>query len=110
MSSAAAAARLPQRNQRPHFDAKPEAKGLCSFVAIAICDVSVIVVIAILVLLTRQLLNGRLDMKEYMRLWPVLSVFLAAYAGFGLYPGVTIGPVAEIRRATEATTLVFLLL
>jgi Undecaprenyl-phosphate galactose phosphotransferase WbaP len=110
MSSAAVAARLPQRKQRPHIDAKPEANGLFSFFALALCDVLVIIVIAILVLLTRQLLNGRIELRDYGRLWPVISVFLAAYAGFGLYPGVTIGPVAEIRRATEATTLVFLLL
>lgn len=106
MSTAAAPARVAY----PQLRARPSAKPVFSSLAIAGCDAAAIITVAALTVALRQFLNGNLDLSEYLRLWPVLCVFLAAYGGFGLYPGVTIGPVMEIRRATEATTLVFLLL
>jgi Undecaprenyl-phosphate galactose phosphotransferase WbaP len=60
--------------------------------------------------LIRQAFRGQFELETYWRLWPLLGLFSISYALFGLYPGVAISPVAEIRTTTYATTLVFLLL
>jgi Undecaprenyl-phosphate galactose phosphotransferase WbaP len=38
----------------------------------------------------------------WLKLWPLLSLFLVLYALAGLYPGVSVGPVEEIRRVFTA--------
>ena len=58
----------------------------------------------------RLWLGGSLDPEFYWRLWPILLVFLLVYAVQGLYPGVTIGPVDELRSITVSTSLVYLFL
>jgi Undecaprenyl-phosphate galactose phosphotransferase WbaP len=60
--------------------------------------------------LVRHWAGGNFELSLYLRVFPVLGIFMMAYALFGLYPGVTCNPVAEIRRATGATTAVFLTL
>ena len=60
--------------------------------------------------LLRHCAGGDFELSLYFRLFPVLGLFTVAYALFGLYPGVTCNPVAEIRRAAAATTAVFLTL
>jgi Undecaprenyl-phosphate galactose phosphotransferase WbaP len=44
----------------------------------------------------------------YLRLWPALGIFLLMFALEGLYPGVGIGPVEEMRRLVRGTSLVYL--
>ncbi len=57
---------------------------------------------------------GVLLPQSYVRLFPVLFVFILIYAavdlypGVVLYPGVALGPVEELRRLTVCTTLMFL--
>jgi Undecaprenyl-phosphate galactose phosphotransferase WbaP len=58
----------------------------------------------------RLWLGGTLNPDFYFRLWPILFVFLLIYAVQGLYPGVTIGPVDELRSITVSTSLVYLFL
>ena len=60
--------------------------------------------------MVRQIFRGNFDLGIYWSLWPLLGLFPAAYALFGLYPGVVLSPVAELRTASYATTLVFLVL
>ena len=60
--------------------------------------------------IVRQVFRGNFDLGVYWRLWPLLGLFPAAYALFGLYPGVVLSPVAELRTTSYATTLVFLTL
>lgn len=60
--------------------------------------------------MVRQIFRGNFDLGIYWRLWPLLGLFPAAYALFGLYPGVVLSPVAELRAASYSTTLVFLTL
>jgi Undecaprenyl-phosphate galactose phosphotransferase WbaP len=60
--------------------------------------------------LVRHCAGGDFELSLYFRLFPLLGLFTVAYALFGLYPGVTCNPVAEIRRAAAATTAVFLTL
>ncbi|MEM6593105.1 MAG: undecaprenyl-phosphate galactose phosphotransferase WbaP, partial [Cyanobacteria bacterium P01_C01_bin.73] len=56
----------------------------------------------------RLAFNGQFDPMIYWRLWPVLGVILLAYAVAGLYPGVLISPVDEMRRTVLTTTLIYL--
>ncbi len=58
----------------------------------------------------RLLFNGQFDPLLYWRLWPLMVLFVLAYALVGLYPGVAISPVEELRRLSLTTTLVYLLL
>ncbi|HHP7245929.1 MAG TPA: undecaprenyl-phosphate galactose phosphotransferase WbaP, partial [Elainellaceae cyanobacterium] len=46
----------------------------------------------------------------YWQLWPVLGLFILSYATFGLYPGVAISPVDELRWISVSTTLIYLVL
>ncbi len=52
--------------------------------------------------------NRAVVADAYLRLWPAAIVFLAAYAMLGLYPGVGLSPVEELRRLVLGTTLVCL--
>ncbi len=52
--------------------------------------------------------NPAVAFREYLELWPVPLVFLAAYALRGLYPGVGLSPVEELRQLTLANTVVCL--
>jgi Undecaprenyl-phosphate galactose phosphotransferase WbaP len=54
------------------------------------------------------LLNRSVHAESYLQLWPAIFVFLAAYATRGLYPGVGLSPVEELRRLVLATTIVYL--
>ena len=55
-----------------------------------------------------QLFNPLIGLELYLNLWPALGVFLLVYALSGLYPGVGLGPVEELRRTAQGTTLVYL--
>ena len=55
-----------------------------------------------------HLLGRMLNLEAYTRLWPLLALFPAVYTLFGLYPGIVVNPVTEIRRTCSATVLVYL--
>jgi Undecaprenyl-phosphate galactose phosphotransferase WbaP len=46
---------------------------------------------------------------HYIRMAPLLLVFIGVYAWRGLYPAVGLSPVVELRRVTISTSVVFLL-
>jgi Undecaprenyl-phosphate galactose phosphotransferase WbaP len=46
----------------------------------------------------------------YLKLWPALALFIVIFALEGLYPGVGIGPVEEMRRLVRGSSLVYLVL
>lgn len=46
----------------------------------------------------------------YWQFWPLLGLFILAYATVGLYPGVAISPIDELRWISVATTLIYLVL
>ena len=58
----------------------------------------------------RYFFNGQFHPSFYWRLWPLLGLFILAYAVAGLYPGVVISPVDEMRRTSLANTLLYLAL
>ncbi len=53
--------------------------------------------------------NDAVIAEAYLRLWPASIAFLAAYAMLGLYPGVGLSPVEELRRTVIGTTIVYLM-
>lgn len=58
----------------------------------------------------RLILGGQFHPSLYWRLWPIVGLFVAAYALAKLYPGAAMSPVEELRRLTLTTTLLYLLL
>jgi Undecaprenyl-phosphate galactose phosphotransferase WbaP len=76
----------------------------------AASDLAAIAGTIALAVMVRQIFRGNFDLGVYWRLWPLLGLFPAAYALFGLYPGVVLSPVAELRTTSYSTTLVFLVL
>ncbi|MGA2145051.1 MAG: undecaprenyl-phosphate galactose phosphotransferase WbaP [Bryobacteraceae bacterium] len=77
---------------------------------LVLSDVGAIAFAIAAAVLIRLALSGVYDPNLYWRLWPLLGLFTAAYALFGLYPGVAMNPVMELRTTSYATTLVFLVL
>ncbi|MBF2049921.1 MAG: undecaprenyl-phosphate galactose phosphotransferase WbaP [Leptolyngbya sp. IPPAS B-1204] len=73
-------------------------------------DLLAIVLASIISVYTRLALEGQFAPSLYWQLWPVLGLFIAAYAIVGLYPGVAISPVDEMRWLCLATTLMYLAL
>jgi Undecaprenyl-phosphate galactose phosphotransferase WbaP len=58
----------------------------------------------------RLFFDGKFYPSLYLQLWPVLGLFILAYATVGLYPGVAISPVDELRWVSLSTTLIYLVL
>ncbi len=58
----------------------------------------------------RLFFDGRYEPSLYGQLWPILGVFLLAYAVAGLYPAVGLSPVDELRRICLSTTFTYLVL
>ncbi|MFB3778491.1 MAG: undecaprenyl-phosphate galactose phosphotransferase WbaP [Bryobacteraceae bacterium] len=84
--------------------ANPLATGL----AVAASDLAAIALSGWLSAECWSRLNRAVDAASYLELWPALAVFVAAYAMLGLYPGVGLSPVEELRRAVLGTTIVYL--
>lgn len=58
----------------------------------------------------RLLLHGNFEPTLYWQLLPVSGLFIVAYAASGLYPGVAMSPVDELRRVSVSTSLVYFVL
>jgi Undecaprenyl-phosphate galactose phosphotransferase WbaP len=61
---------------------------------------------ALSVLIWRQI-GINFSTELYVRLWPVLLLFPAAYAASGLYPGFGRNPADELRKLSTATSVVY---
>lgn len=55
-----------------------------------------------------SLVNPTLEPSYYLRLLPLLPLFILLYTSSGLYPAIGISPVEELRRLSLATTFMFL--
>jgi Undecaprenyl-phosphate galactose phosphotransferase WbaP len=73
-------------------------------------DLLALIVASIASVYLRLALNGQYEPILYWQLWPVLGLFLVAYGVAGLYPGVCISPVDELRRICLSTTFTYLVL
>lgn len=86
--------------------AKPKLTGL----VLAASDVATLSAVCSLTVMGRWLVGGQYPLKLYFQLWPLLGLFVAAYAVSGLYPGAPVSPTKEVRKLSLATTMVFLTL
>lgn len=59
---------------------------------------------------SRWVLEGQFHPSLYWQLYPVVGLFIAAYAIVGLYPGVALSPVDELRWTGLSTTLIYMAL
>ena len=60
--------------------------------------------------LLKAFLESGVRVESYLRLLPLLFVFLVVYAAIGLYSIVALSPPEELRRATIASSVLFLFL
>ncbi len=84
------------------------ANPLATAAATLVADSLAVVLAGGLAVLLWSLINRAVDAEAYLQLWPAAFVFLAAYAMLGLYPGVGLSPVEELRRSVIGTSMVYL--
>ncbi|HSM83950.1 MAG TPA: undecaprenyl-phosphate galactose phosphotransferase WbaP [Nodosilinea sp.] len=73
-------------------------------------DLLALTLAALVAVYLRLLFGGQYEPILYGQLWPILGVFLLAYAAAGLYPAVGLSPVDELRRVCLYTTFTYLVL
>lgn len=78
-----------------------------SAAVIVLCDLLALALAAVCGLLTQLLMQKMGAPHADWRCWPLLGLFQLAYAGFRLYPGISLQPVSELRRATSATLMMY---
>jgi Undecaprenyl-phosphate galactose phosphotransferase WbaP len=73
-------------------------------------DLAALAIAGVASVYIRLFFNGQYHPSLYWQLWPVLGLFILAYAVVGLYPGVALSPVDELRWISVTTTLIYLVL
>lgn len=58
----------------------------------------------------RHVFGGDFDFSRYWHLAPCLALFPIAYAAIGLYPGILLSPPEELKKITQGTSVIFLVL
>lgn len=81
-----------------------------STTALIVTDAFALLLAVAISVAVKVLLQGSVQLHGYVHLWPFLFVFLGVYASIGLYSGVSVGAPEELRRATIASTVLFLCL
>jgi Undecaprenyl-phosphate galactose phosphotransferase WbaP len=79
-------------------------------IALVLSDVAALILSVTIGVGIKTVFRGPVDFGAYLQLWPFLSVFLVTYMASGLYSGAGIGAPAELRRATLASSILFLVL
>ncbi len=80
----------------------------CTVVVIAASDLFSLALAGFVSVWIRKFFGGEFPPSLYWKLWPVLGLFLLAYSGVRLYPGLALSPAEELRRTSLATTMVYL--
>jgi Undecaprenyl-phosphate galactose phosphotransferase WbaP len=73
-------------------------------------DWAALLVSVVLSVVCKKIVTRTLSWQDYIQYWPFLFVFIAVYAAAGLYSGVALNPIEELRRATVSSSTVFLVL
>ncbi|NJO78912.1 MAG: undecaprenyl-phosphate galactose phosphotransferase WbaP [Cyanobacteria bacterium RM1_2_2] len=81
-----------------------------TYVVMIASDLLALVLAGVISVYTRLVLEGQFHPTLYWQLYPVIGLFIAAYMLVGLYPGVGISPVDEMRWICLTTTLMYLAL
>jgi len=70
-------------------------------------DLLTISICAYVAVVARWVFDGQYELTMYFQLWPMLLLFVSAYACVGLYPSLPLSPAAELRKLTVTTSLVW---
>jgi Undecaprenyl-phosphate galactose phosphotransferase WbaP len=81
-----------------------------NFALFAVADFVGLSFSCVVSVLGRWVCGGEFHPTLYWQLWPVLGLFLVTYAIVGLYPGIGISPVDELRWLSLSTTLIYTVL
>ncbi len=84
----------------------PNRLATCAVVLAA--DLAAVIVAGAAGVVLWRLVNQTIAVELHLRLWPALAVFPIAFASRGLYPGVSLSPVEELRRSVLAASVVYL--
>src|ERR1700719_1054087 len=87
------------------YDAAPAWWTSASILVVDILALSIIYWVAVI---GRRLITPG-DVRFYLEVFPGLTLFVAAFAIQGLYPGILLHPAEEIRRVFHCVSIVFLL-
>jgi Undecaprenyl-phosphate galactose phosphotransferase WbaP len=90
----------------PQLGEAPQASWLMGATMIA-CDLLSLTLAASAGVSLWYLIQRKLEPDFYLTLAPLLGIFLIAYTAAGLYPGVALNPVEELRRLTVSTSVVY---
>jgi len=83
---------------------------LFTYLTIMLSDIAALGVAALLAVLLRHAYRAHFAFADYAPLAALLPVFLLIFGIAGLYPGVALNPVDELRRIFHATTAGYLIL
>ena len=81
-----------------------------TFLTIVLGDLVALVASVSSAIALRYLTHGQFAASDYLMFGPTLALFPMAFAALGLYPGVGLNPVEELRRIISATTISFLVI
>jgi len=81
-----------------------------SRVAIMLTDMASISMAMLIAVVVRKWLGGTYELTLYLELWPALGLFLLLYVSHGLYAELPPAASGELKRATQSTSLGFLVL
>jgi Undecaprenyl-phosphate galactose phosphotransferase WbaP len=76
--------------------------------ALIAADVLGLGLAAVVTVLGRWLWGGEFLPSLYWQWWPMLGLFIVAYSIVGLYPGIALSPVDELRWLSLTTTLIYM--
>ena len=73
-------------------------------------DSAALLLVWCLSVVLRYALGGSFSFALYWDMIPFLLLFPAAYAIAGLYPGILLSPPEELKKITQSTSVIFLIL
>lgn len=79
-------------------------------IALGITDLATLLFAWVLAVLLRMAISSEMILEPFIRIVPLIILFLLVYYGRGLYPAIGISPVEEISRLAGATSVVYLAL
>jgi Undecaprenyl-phosphate galactose phosphotransferase WbaP len=78
--------------------------------SLVLSDLIALVVSVVTSIAVKMIVSPPFELVGYVRLFPLLFLFLGVYAAVGLYSGLAMGPPEEIRRTTFSSAVLFLTL
>jgi Undecaprenyl-phosphate galactose phosphotransferase WbaP len=99
---------LTRRSERPAaVSCRIASRSLTAAASLA-TDLAAVLTACFLAVQIWSLIQPAVQPFSYMKFWPAALVFPAVYAALGLYPGVGISPVEELRLCVIGSSVVYL--